>query len=515
MKIIFTIFILIYGIFSPGTSTAQSSDTKQACIPCAELKKLQLPDVTITRMESLQRDTIKSDVPWIPTKYITVPFCRVTGTISKEIGFEIFVPQTWNGRFLMSGNGGFGGRFQNNLHEYVNQGYAIAATNTGHKASNDTDASWALNDMERQLNFGKLAVHRTAVVSKSLIRSYYCSEPAYSYFLGCSRGGGQALMEAQLYPDDFNGIVAGAPAYNWTDFGAKFIRESQVNYPDPKSLKPLITADNLKLLQSLIMQACDKLDGLADNILNNPGDCKIDFSKFPLCPNDQPSPNCFTKAQLNAIQTIYSPLVVEGKQVYPVQPFGLEAELGSWDIWITGTNDILPQSLVSSFGTNLYKYLIYNDSTWDYSKYDFSNYSRDTKYAAAFLNATSTDYSAFKKLNRKMIIYHGWNDPCFSAYSTIEHYEQALKANPDLTSNIRMFLLPGVLHCGGGTGPDDIDWVRQIRDWVENEKAPERLVLSKIENGKTIMTRPVFPFPKQTVYKGSGDPNDEKNFGPR
>jgi feruloyl esterase len=511
MKLFLAVFILISGIFSTPAA-GQSSENKKPCIPCAQLQKLQIPDVTINKVESLPRDTMKSDVPWLPSAIVSVAFCRVKGTISKEIAFELLVPNNWNGRFLMSGNGGFAGRIQNNLYQYVNEGYALSATNTGHQAADETDASWALNNMERQLNFGKLAVHRTAVVSKSLIQTYYCSPPAYSYFIGCSRGGGQALMEAQQYPEDFNGLVAGAPAYNWTDFGAKHIRICQVNYPDPNDLKPLITADNLKLLQTLVLQQCDKLDGLGDSIINNPADCKIDFSQFPICPNDQASPACFTKAQLAAIQTIYNPLVAEGKQIYPVLPFGAEAEQFSWDLWLTGTSGFLPQSLAYRFGTSLYKYLVYNDPAWDYSKYDFSNYSRDTKYAGAFLNATSTDYSGFKKMNGKMLIYHGWNDPCFSAFSTIEHYEEALKSDQGLSSNLKLFLLPGVLHCGDGKGPDNIDWVKEIRDWVEKGKAPERLVLSKLNNGKPVMTRPVFPYPKQTVYKGSGDPNDEKNF---
>jgi feruloyl esterase len=198
--------------------------------------------------------------------------------------------------------------------------------------------------------------------------------------------------------------------------------------------------------------------------------------------------------------------------VYPGFPVGLEAEPGSWNVWIAGT--VMPNSLGLHylFGTSMYKYLVFNDPTWDYKKYDFKNYYEDTRYAASFLDATQTDYTNFKSANNKMIMYHGWNDPALSAYSTISHYVEAMKKDKDLASHIRLFLMPGVLHCGGGTGPDYVDWVKQIRTWVEDKKAPERIVLSKIENGKTIMTRPVFPYPAMPAYSGKGDTNLEQNF---
>jgi feruloyl esterase len=164
------------------------------------------------------------------------------------------------------------------------------------------------------------------------------------------------------------------------------------------------------------------------------------------------------------------------------------------------------------FGTNMFKYLVFNDPEWNYSKYDFSTFFEDTRYAAAYLDATQTDYTEFRKRRGKMIMHHGWNDPALSAFETIKHYQQAEQKDKNIQSYIRLFLLPGVLHCGGGPGPDDVDWLKLIRDWVENDKAPERLVLSKKEKDKIVMTRPVFPFPKVAVYSGKGDTNLEKNF---
>jgi hypothetical protein len=509
MKLITSIAILLVG-FLPTIISGQGFANTKPCIPCEQLKELRLPDLTILKAESFAKDTIKSPVFWLPTIIINVPFCKVTGIISKEIGFELLVPQHWNGRFLMSGGGGFVGSIQNELIDYVNKGYATVGTNTGHEGD-PLMADWALNNMERQINFGRLAIHRTAVVSKSIIHELNCSYPTYSYFLGCSRGGGQAMVEAQLYPEDFNGIVAGAPAFNWPAIGAKFIQGCQMNYPDPKDLsKPIITKDNLKLLQEYVFKQCDNIDGLSDKVIKDPRDCNFDFSKLPLCPNDKEGATCFTTQQFSAIKAIYSPLLLGTQIIYPGFPFGLEGEAGSWDTWISGSRE--SPSLHYMFGTNMFKYLVYNNPAWDYSHYNYKSFFEETRYASSYLDATQTDYTEFKKRNGKMIMYHGWNDPALSAFATIQHYEEAMKKDQNLQSNIRLFVIPGVLHCGGGTGPDNIDWVKQIQDWVEIDKAPERLIFSKMENGKPVMTRPVFPFPKVAAYSGTGDPADEKNF---
>lgn len=493
-----------------STAICQNKITKN-CKPCASFKTLDLPDVFIKKTESFLNDTIKAN-QFQPEIVISKPFCRLEGIIGKEIAFELYLPQNWNGRFLMSGNGGFAGAFQNFLLPYISGGYAVAATNTGHVDNND-GAAWAYNDIERQVNFGHLAVHRTTVVSKALIRAAYCTSPSYSYFLGCSRGGGQALMEAQRYPDDYDGIVAGAPAYNWPAIAAKGILSLQKNYPDAKKLNPVITDDNLKLLQDIVCKECDLADGLGDCILNEPNNCKTDLSKLPLCPGDTAGKDCFTNAQVAALRAIFEPLILEGKLVHPGFPHGIEAEPTGIDLWIAGTSPFVKPSLWYYFATNIYKYLIYNDPSWDYQAYRFDDFFTKTAFASSFLDATNADYSAFEKSKGRLILYHGWNDPALSAYATIAHYEEALKKNPNLQSFMRLFLLPGVLHCEGGPGADDVDYVKLISDWVEKGNAPERVVFSKKEKGKTVMTRPVYPYPKVAVYDGKGDPKLESSFG--
>jgi hypothetical protein len=467
---------------------------QKSCKPCDQLKDLQLPDVKITSADYKLSDSVR--IEYSGPIFISKPFCRVMGTISKEINFELLLPEQWNGRFLMSGGGGFVGTIQNGFRDQIANGYATAGTDTGHKG-NGLTAEWAHNNMERQINFGRLAIHRTAVVSKSIIQNFYCSAASYSYFLGCSRGGGQAMVEAQYYPEDFDGIVAGAPAFSWPAIGGKFIEIVQKNYPDPANLKPVFTSDNLTLLHELVLKQCDSLDGAVDKIIGDPRQCKIDLAKLPLCADGKPGSRCFTKEQVAVIKKVYEPLIINQKQVYPGFPVGGEAEQGSWDWWIVGTNPTMQiPSLQYMLGTNMYKYLVFGNPDWDYTKYDFKNFEKETAFASSFLDATQTDYSEFKKRKGKLIFYHGWNDVALSAYATIDHYEAVLQKDKEADSYMRLFLLPGVLHCGGGPGCDNVDWVRLIRDWVENSKAPDQVVANKLSGGKVVSTRTLYPYAK-------------------
>jgi len=481
--------------------SAQVSPNKNSCIPCEELMNIRLPDVVVF-------EAIRLEAP--------VPHCKILGTIGKEINIEVLLPVDWNSRFAMGGGGGFVGSIQNGARSSINNGYATAGTDTGHESSG-IEADWALNNMERQVNFGHLAVHRTAVVSKEIIRQYYCSESEYSYFIGCSRGGGQAMMEAQRYPNDFDGIVSGAPAFNWPALGAEFVQNTQIIYPDPSKLdEPVITLANLQLLQTKILESCDALDGSKDKILNDPRDCDFNFDLLPRCPRNIAGDNCFTLSQIEAIKVVYSGATSKGKEIYPGFPLGGENEPSGWQDWIVGPNEGTMElnfsSLQFGFGTEMFKYLVFQDPDWDYTSYDFSNFSEATQYASSYLDATSTDYSAFKNRGGKMIIYHGWNDPALSAFATINHYEAAQNEDSEIGEAIRLFLLPGVLHCGGGPGPSQANWIELVRNWVENGTAPERVVVTKTIDEKVVMARPVFPYPSKAVYDEKSDPSKESSF---
>jgi hypothetical protein len=480
---------------------AQVNSAADKCIPCEKLTALKIPDVKITDAVVISSGTTH---------------CKVSGIIGKEIKFELLLPIEWNGIYIMGGGGGFVGTVQNIASQTVNDGYATSGTDTGHDNKNSIGAGWALNNMERQLNFGHLAVHRTAEVSKAIIGSYYGNYPRFSYFIGCSRGGGQAMMEAQRYPDDFDGIVAGAPAFNWPALASEFIQNTQAVYPS-KLTEPVITKEQIRILQEAILKQCDMIDGVRDSILNNPTKCNFTFASLPKCPGDVQGKGCFTTSQINAIKAIYEGVDIGNGTGYPGFPPGQENKPDSWQAWITGPNEYFQKagypSLQAYFGIEVFKYLIMQDPDWNYSTYDFKGHEKEICYASAYLDATSTDYSGFKNRKGKIIFWHGWNDPALSALATIDHYN-AVKANdPEIGNYMRLFLLSGVLHCGGGDGPSQVDWIALIRDWVEKNNAPERIIASKTLDEKKVITRPVYPYPAEALYNGKGDPYQESSFG--
>ena len=494
-KLIIILFILLSALSLK--IVAQDKPVYEICIPCEKLIELRLPDVKITSAVTVTQGP---------------SHCKVTGIIGKEINFELLIPLDWKGIYVMGGGGGFVGSVQNMTAGKVKEGYATSGTDTGHKTAGLGSANWALNDMERQLNFGHLAVHRTAEVSKAIIGNYYGKWPKYSYFMGCSRGGGQAMMEAQRYPGDFDGIIAGAPAFDWTAIAVEAIQNTQAVYPT-KLTESILTKEHIKILQEAVLKQCDLLDGVRDSIINNPANCKLDFAALPVCPGDVPGNGCFTSAQVKAIKTIYDGFDVGNGIKYPGFPFGGENEGGGW---ITGTNEMTTKegypSLIAYFGIEIFKYLILQDHNWNYLDYKFSGYEKELRYAAAYLNATSVDYSGFKDIKGKIIFYHGWNDPALSALSTIEHYNAVKAADPAINDYMRLYLLPGVLHCGGGEGPSDTDLLAVLRDWVENGKSPERVVVTKKVLGKEVMSRPVYPYPQEAIYNGKGNPNVESSY---
>jgi feruloyl esterase len=494
------------------TSAFAQSDEEiivNTCIPCSEIRDLRLPNVVILEATEVNIESSDSEITGRA-------HCKILGRIDKEINFELLLPLEWNGRFAMGGGGGFVGSIQNMMAHSINLGFATAGTDTGHQG-HGLKADWALNNMERQLNFGHAAIHKTAEVSKVLIFNFYCADPEYSYFLGCSRGGGQGMMEAQRYPEDFDGIVSMAPAFDWPAIAAEFIQNSKALYPDPENLnEPLLTKDNQKLLQEAVLEACDAVDGLKDGIITDPRDCDFDPEDLPKCAGSNSESGCFTEEQIRTIKTIYAGVTVEDRKVYPGFPLGGENRGEGWNSWIVGPEPSLKSlgfpSLQFGFGTEMFKYLVYNDPEWDYSTYNYENFWKDTEYAASYLNATNPDYSAFKNSGGKILFTHGWEDPALSALATIDHFENILGIHPDADAFTKLYLLPGVLHCDGGPGPSDVDWLTIIRNWVENGEAPGRIIANKVVNDKVVLSRPVFPYPRKAVYDGQGDPNLESSF---
>jgi feruloyl esterase len=493
--------VLILLFWNQGKAWSQNSgkDTLKPCMECKELLNLDLPDLRITEAE-LTGTKIK--------------YCRVRGIIGSEIKFELRLPESWNLRFIMGGGGVFVGSIMNQAAWRVNQGYATVGTDTGHEGAL-TEGSWALNNIERQANFGFLAVHRTTEVSKAIIANFYGSKPRYSYFSGCSRGGGQALMEAQRYPNDFDGIICSGPAFDWPGMALELIDNYKAQYPTGNQQEDgVLTSGKIKLLEKIILDQFDGLDGVKDNIINDPGAYSINYSTLRVCPDRLPSDDCFTRDQIKVIKAFYNGVSVNDSVIYPGYPLGSEPGWYSFQLTIDTTVAKLGQkTLFGAFGSEILKYLVFNDPEWNLYDYDFSNFFKNTKYAAAYLNSTSTDYMEFKKNGGKMIIYQGWSDMVISAFKTIQYYNEIKSADKEAGEYIRLFLLPGGGHCGiGDVGPTDVDWLEYLRDWVENGNPPEKVILSKSEKNQVIMTRPVFPYPAKTVYNGKSDPNDANSF---
>ena len=480
-------------------------------ITCADLTRWGGEDVSVVSAEALAAS------PELPGH------CKVTGTIDDEIKFELLLPEAWNGKFLMGGGGGFVGSVQNEVQSdfataggtALDRGYATVGTDTGHEGS-AIDASWALDAPEREENFAHRAVHRTAEIAKAIIGDYYAGEIGYSYFFGCSRGGGQALISAQRYPADFDGVIAGAPAMDWSGLATANVYAQQAIFPDADDLStPVITAENRALLGRALLASCDGIDGLGDGIIDDPRNCPFDPADLLRCAAGAPGPDCLTEAQLTAVQAVYGGPEVDGEQLHPGFPFGGENDEGGWDRWLTarpGSTDAVP-NLGYAFGTQIYKYLVYDDPDWDYSTYDFSNWHEDTAAAATLLNSTDPDLSAFRDAGGKLLLWHGWSDVALTAFESIEYYEKVENADPSLRDYFRLFMMPGVLHCAGGPGPDRIDWIAALEAWVERGESPEQLLAAKRDaDGNTMLTRPLCSYPRVARWDGQGDPNDASSF---
>jgi feruloyl esterase len=489
--------VLVWLVVLCGVARARGQTAHHISIE--DLRHLRLPDVVLESATAVTPDLQKN-----PRAAAHV---EVKGVIGGNNRFELLLPEAWNGRFVMGGGGGFVGSVQNSARYSVNAGYATAGTDTGHEWQPGYSAEWAYDNLEAQVNFGYLAVHRTAEVAKAVIRSYYGSDAAYSYFTGCSRGGGQAMMEAQRYPEDFNGIVAGAPAFDWTGVAANCVAIQKVLYPDPEHLdQTALDKEALQKLQQSIIEQCDAQDGLKDGVVQDPPSTHFDLSKVP----------GLTDEQRKAIEAIYAGAHNDKGLIYPGFTPGAECDPGQWIAWIVGPSPQLAKDhaadLLFAFGTQIFKYLVFNNPDWNYSTYDFVNFAGDTRLAASYLDATNVNLDGLKARKGKLIIWHGWADPALPPQATVDYYRRLQTRDPKAGEYCRLFMVPGCLHCGGGPGASDVDWLAVITDWVEHGAAPERVIASKSAHGKIEMSRPLFSYPTTVVYKGSGDPASADSF---
>ncbi len=497
-----------------------------AATTCEDLAKLQLANTTIDTAISVPAGDYQ--VPGGPSVRTRAAFCRAAGVMKpssdSHITLEVWMPASgWNGKFLGIGNGGFAGAVSYPaLAAAVSRGYAAAATDTGHRAGGQ-DARWALDHPEKIVDFGYRAIHETAVKGKAVAQAFFGKAASKSYFVSCSNGGRQALMEAQRFPEDYDGIVAGAPANYWTKllisaaWGAKALAEPGAYIPSSK----------LPALQTAVRSACDGIDGLKDGLLDDPSRCRFDPASIQ-CKSDD-GDSCLTGPQVAALRKIYSgPLDGMGKSLFPSISPGGEAEPGGWGPWITGAAP--ERSSMYAFSTQFFKNMVFSDSNWDYKTFDVD---RDgaiaTKKMGPILNSVDPDLRRFHARGGKLILYHGWCDAAIPAQNSIDYYNSVVKKLGAKRTGefVRLFLAPGVQHCGGGSAPNsfgqagpsggdpDKDVSAALERWVEQDVAPERIVAAQYKGQNPAAgierTRPLCAYPSVARHKG-GDANDAANF---
>jgi hypothetical protein len=525
-------------IAAPSGETQAQSTSPSSSESCEGLARLELPNASITTAKAVAAGTFNGPrEPFtgadLSAFYKMLPgFCRVVAhakpSADSDIPIEVWMPLAgWNGKLVGLSNGGFAGQIgYDGLGAAIARGYAAAATDTGHSGS-PVDASWALGHPEKVVDFGHRGIHEMTRVAKLVVQQYNGSAPKRSYFTGCSDGGREALMEAQRYPSDYDGILAGAPANYWTGLLSLAVVDTQALTATPESFIP---PARIPTIANAVLAACDKLDGVADGILNNPRQCHFDPASIE-CKAGDNSDKCLTTAQVTALKQIYAGIHdSQGNAIFPGYLPGAEDGGNGWGLWITGP--VPTRSLMAFFGIGYYSNMVYEKSDWTYKSFTVDGGMRAAKEkTAAALDAVNPDLSAFRNRGGKLILYHGWNDPAIPALNTVNYYQDVIAkmGQADTESFTRLYMIPGMQHCGDGPGPDTFgafvgtlpaDPQRNIlvalENWVEKGAAPSTIIASKTAGGKpqgaVTMTRPLCPYPQAARYKGSGDTNSAENF---
>jgi hypothetical protein len=493
---------------------------------CEAIKEQRLPQTTIVGAEVVAAGAYAP--PGGRAKPELPAFCRVTGTIQaskdSDIRFEVWMPATgWNGRFRGIGNGGFAGSISYRpLELAVSRGYAAAATDTGHQAGGPIDARWALGHPEKVIDFGYRAIHEMTERAKAIVAAFYGKAPDHSYFASCSNGGRQALMEAQRYPADYDGIVAGAPANAFTHLlaqGAWDVKNLRAGY---------LPSAKLPGIEAATLAACDALDGVKDGVLDDPRRCRFDPATLACKGAD--APDCLTAPQLSTLQSLYAGARTRAGQLHPGHVPGGMAAPDGWPLWITGPAP--GESLVAGFASNFFRYMVFEKPDWDPTAFDLERDSRlaDRKLAR-ILDATDPDLRRFQQRGGKLILFHGWSDPAISALNTIAYYDSVVaKVGARAAKGfVRLFMAPGMLHCDGGTGPGSFfgmdalapdaghDVAYAAERWVEEDIAPAQIIAARYRTDKepksgVLRTRPLCPYPQVARWKGTGSTDDAASF---
>jgi feruloyl esterase len=484
---------------------------------CESLALLELSDTTISAAVVVPAGGYTSPKPFsMPIEpsppYAALPaFCRVAGRVApvpdSSIGFEVWLPLSdWNGKLVGVGNGGYSGEiWWPSMAAPLAAGYIVAATDTGHEGS-AIDARFALGHPERVVDFGYRAVHQLVVKAKAIAVAFYGRPPRHAYWTGCSMGGRQGLVAAQRFPEDFDGIVAGAPANDLIRLNAKRVSVAQLIHKTPGAL---IAAEKLPLLHRAVLAACDVLDGVNDAVIENPARCYFDPGALRCSGAD--AADCLTPAQVASAQALYAPLISPSSLLYRFPGVAPGSELG----WSDGLGMMVAEPVPSAIG--FFEYLVFQKPHWDYRSFDID---RDLKLAEIavgdVVNAVDPNLAPFFERGGKLLQYHGWADPVIAPQNSIDYFESVRSAvdDEDFDDMYRLFMAPGMGHCAGGAGPDRFDALGALNAWVERGQPPDTIIASRVNatTGEVERTRALCPYPKISVYSGEGGADDAASF---
>lgn len=444
-------------------------------------------------------------------------FCRVsvhlTPTSASSIRSEVWLPLRphWNGKFEGVGNGGLAGDIPYaTLAAGLRRGYATAATDTGHDNAAGV-GRFALGAPGKIADYGHRAIHVTAVAGQAITAKFYGRGPQHRYFVGCSQGGQEALMEAQRYPADYDGIVAGDPDYNQThhEVGAHlWVVDTLYGAGGAALGEP-----QAKLIGAAVNRACDALDGVADGVLEDPRRCRFDVGVLQCRGPD--APDCLNAAQVQAVRKLWAgPDEKIGAGYYPGLERGGEAEL--WGGWISAPTP--EDNTHGALGLPFFRFFVYGDAAWDFRSFDFhAAPARIDAMLGEALDATDADLRPFHRQGGKLIHFHGYSDPDIPPRASIEYHDRVV-ANYGANAGdfYRLFMVPGMGHCGGGPGPNNFDMLAALEHWVEHGAAPQRIVAAKFLDDDPrralLRTRPLCPYPATAHYRGRGGPDEARNF---
>lgn len=469
-------------------------------------------------------------------------YCKVTGIIAPQVQFELDLPtKTWNGRYLQVGCGGYCGNVQpsDECTAALDRNYAVGFDNSGHTSAGfgDGSAIWALNEPILRADFGYASEHKMALAAKAIIQAFYSKATSYAYFFGCSNGGRQALQEAQRWPEDFNGIIAGAPAAYQAPLNGEFHTWNGVINQDAQG-KPILTADKVQLINQAVLAQCSKQDGMAEPYITDPRAC--DFKpEALLCKQGADTSQCLTEAQVTVLKKFYSgPVDAQGQHLYPGGlPLGSELRWAGGGM--PGSSGGAPGAMDQNIAGAYLKYLAFEKSpgpafainTWQFTATSFNS----LRPLGLVYNATNPNLTAFRDQGGKLILYHGWADDSIPPFGTIAYYQAVQDAMGGLQATqkfARLFMVPGMYHCSGGPGATSFDMLPALENWVEKGVAPDKIIAtnyagSDVNGGgfanptaggsasqQVVFTRPLFPYPMAAQYDGKGDPTKAESFIP-